>query len=89
MSAIASVVRHHHGAAIGGRRGLRPLHPPYACWEHTIRCQEDLRRHIDTIHFNPVKHGYVTHPDDWPYSTWHRYQTQHGPVMDLDAGEWW
>jgi putative transposase len=28
-------------------------------WEHFIRDKEDLRRHLDYIHYNPVKHGYV------------------------------
>ena len=42
-------------------------------WEHTIRNDEDLRRHVDYIHFNPVKHGYVERPSDWPYSTFHKY----------------
>lgn len=41
-------------------------------WEHLIRDEVDYQRHIDYIHFNPVKHGYVTHPHDWPYSTIHR-----------------
>lgn len=40
-------------------------------WEHAIRNEEDLSRHIDYIHYNPVKHGYADNPDDWPYSTWH------------------
>jgi putative transposase len=26
-------------------------------WEHAIRNEADLARHIDYIHFNPVKHG--------------------------------
>ena len=42
-------------------------------WEHTIRDDTDLRHHIDYIHYNPVKHGYVAQPADWPYSTFHRY----------------
>jgi hypothetical protein len=29
-------------------------------WEHTLRDECDLVRHMDCIHFNPVKHGYVT-----------------------------
>lgn len=33
-------------------------------WEHQIRDEEDLRRHIDYIHFNPVKHGLVTRAAD-------------------------
>ena len=42
-------------------------------WEHCIRDADDLSRHIDYIHFNPVKHGYAKRPIDWPYSSIHRY----------------
>jgi putative transposase len=42
-------------------------------WEHTIRDEADLNRHIDYIHFNPVKHGCVTRVADWPHSSFHRY----------------
>jgi len=42
-------------------------------WEHLIRNESDLHRHIDYIHFNPVKHGHVPRTADWPYSTFHRY----------------
>jgi putative transposase len=42
-------------------------------WEHTLRDEEDYRRHMDYIHYNPVKHGYVNCVADWPYSTFHRY----------------
>jgi putative transposase len=42
-------------------------------WEHAIRNDADLERHIDYIHFNPVKHGYVSRVCDWPYSSFHRY----------------
>ena len=42
-------------------------------WEHCIRDQDDLRRHLDYIHFNPVKHGHVSQPLDWPWSSFHRY----------------
>src|SRR3954454_16667142 len=41
-------------------------------WEHTIRGEDDLVRHIDYIHFNPVKHGYVDRVSNWPYSSFHR-----------------
>jgi putative transposase len=41
-------------------------------WEHTIRDEDDLARHIDYIHINPVKHGLVTRVRDWPYSSFHR-----------------
>jgi len=42
-------------------------------WEHAIRDEEDFRRHVDYIHFNPVKHGYVQKVADWPYSSFHQY----------------
>lgn len=41
-------------------------------WEHTIRDDDDFARHVDYIHFNPVKHGYVEHVSAWPYSSYHR-----------------
>jgi len=45
-------------------------------WEHTIRDELDYQRHVDYIHFNPVKHGLVTAVRDWPYSSFHRYVKQ-------------
>jgi putative transposase len=45
-------------------------------WEHTIRNTADLQNHLDYIHFNPVKHGYVKRPIDWPYSSLQRYVKQ-------------
>jgi putative transposase len=42
-------------------------------WEHAIRDDADLERHVEYIHFNPVKHGYVTRVADWPHSSFHRY----------------
>jgi len=40
-------------------------------WEHTIRDARDFRLHLDYIHVNPVKHGLVKRPADWPWSTFH------------------
>jgi putative transposase len=42
-------------------------------WEHTIRDDRDFERHVDYIHFNPVKHGLAQSVRDWPYSSFHRY----------------
>jgi putative transposase len=42
-------------------------------WEHTIRDERDYERHVDYIHFNPVKHGHVARVSDWPYSSFHRF----------------
>jgi putative transposase len=42
-------------------------------WEHMLRDEMDWQRHMDYIHYNPVKHGHVERVADWPYSTFHRY----------------
>ena len=42
-------------------------------WEHMLRDEEDFARHVEYIHFNPVKHGLVSTAMDWPYSSFRRY----------------
>jgi putative transposase len=42
-------------------------------WEHLIRDDEDFARHVDYIHHNPVKHGWVANPFDWRWSSIHAY----------------
>lgn len=42
-------------------------------WEHQLRDENDFERHADYIHYNPVHHGLVGDPSDWPYSSFHRY----------------
>lgn len=66
-------------------------------WEHVIRNQTDLNNHINYIHFNPVKHGYVSKPIEWRYSSFHHYLARGiymdnwgsiGPLpIEIDAGE--
>lgn len=64
-------------------------------WEHLIRDERDFERHVDYIHWNPVKHGWVERVVDWPYSSFHRY-VRRGIVPsnwawngeeDMDVGE--
>ena len=38
-----------------------------------IRDEGDLERHLDDIHYNPVKHGLVGRAIDWPWSSFHRF----------------
>jgi len=45
-------------------------------WEHLIRDEADFQAHMNYIHYNPVKHGWVKHVKDWPYSTFHRWVEQ-------------
>jgi putative transposase len=64
MKSGISVARHPNGEAALWQRRF---------WEHTIRDDEDFERHLDYVHFNPVKHGLVSRVRDWPYSSFHRY----------------
>ena len=41
-------------------------------WEHAIRDETDWANHMDYIHYNPVKHGYVQRPDDWPHGSFRK-----------------
>ncbi|MHC4539079.1 MAG: REP-associated tyrosine transposase [Planctomycetota bacterium] len=42
-------------------------------WEHQIRDEKDLHKHVNYIHYNPVKHGLIDDVEDWPWSTYHRF----------------
>ncbi len=64
-------------------------------WEHVIRDEGDFERHVDYIHCNPVKHGWVRRVRDWRYSSFHTY-VRRGiysenwvgqPEETLDVGE--
>lgn len=54
------------------KRELGVWQPRY--WEHRVRDEAELFAYRDYIHFNPVKHGYVNDPYEWPYSSVHRHQ---------------
>jgi len=56
-------------------------------WEHTIRDDEDYERHVDYIHFNPVKHGHATRVGDWPHSSFHRYVRKEILPPDWGGGD--
>lgn len=45
-------------------------------YEHLIRNEQDLTNHLNYIHYNPVKHGWVNNVIDWQYSSFHRYVQQ-------------
>ena len=57
-------------------------------WEHQIRDEEDLRRHVDYIHYNPVKHGFVKRVKNWRWSSFHGYclRGQYSVDWGEDAG---
>ena len=56
-------------------------------WDHIIRDEKDLQRHVDYIHFNPVKHGLVKSPFEWEYSSVSRYYPNKEWNFDIKLAE--
>lgn len=56
-------------------------------WEHQIRDDVDLQRHVDYVHFNPVKHGLVPRVADWPYSSFHGFVDRGLLTADWGGGD--
>ncbi|MHB8810893.1 MAG: REP-associated tyrosine transposase [Desulfobulbaceae bacterium] len=63
------------GEAVSGSRSLKKERGIWQrrFWEHALRDDDDFARHVDYIHYNPVKHGYVEAVADWPHSSFHRF----------------
>ena len=55
-------------------------------WEHQIRDDIDLQRHVDYVHYNPVKHELVRQVRDWPHSSFHAW-VKRGDLPEGWAGE--
>jgi putative transposase len=55
-------------------------------WEHQIRDDADLQRHVDYLHYNPVKHGLASRVSDWPHSSFHRYVREGQLPLDWAGG---
>jgi len=42
-------------------------------WDHVIRDERDFGQHLDYIHYNPVKHGYVVKPEEYCDTSYSEY----------------
>jgi putative transposase len=69
---LASGGREGAQSASRARRGYRGVWQK-RFWEHQVRDKDDFANHLDYIHYNPVKHGLVTCPHLWPWSTFHKW----------------
>ena len=45
-------------------------------WDHIIRDEDDFEKHLHYIHYNPVKHGLVNRPEDWPHSSFVQWKAR-------------
>ena len=53
-------------------------------WDHVIRNQQDFNRHLDYIHYNPIKHEYVQRPIDFEFSSFSAYMKKN--CYEADRG---
>lgn len=54
-------------------------------WDHIIRNESDMNRHIDYVHYNPVKHGLVSRPIDYEHSSFRRFVADGFYTPDWDV----
>ena len=58
-------------------------------FEHTCRDDDDLKRCVDYIHVNPLKHGLVSCVRDWQWSSFHRYVKMGEYPPDWGSADVW
>ncbi|MCG8275323.1 transposase [Stenotrophomonas sp. NLF4-10] len=61
-------------ARLSAETGRRLWQPRY--YDHIIRDDADFARHLDYLHFNPVKHGLVEDAMDWRWSSVHAWKAR-------------
>ena len=71
IHAVKTRFAHRRKAALGIEGRAPAWQRRY--WDHVIRDDGDLARHLDYIHYNPVRHGYASRPGDYPYSSFKEY----------------
>jgi putative transposase len=55
-------------------------------WDHVIRDEDDFQRHLDYIHYNPVKHGVVKSANEFVFSSFRAYVERGAYSLDWGAG---
>lgn len=82
LEAVSSALQHLQGATArewnlaDGLTGKRTVW--YRFSDRFIRNDPHFYRALNYIHANPVKHGYVADPYEWPWSSLQAYLDEHG-----------
>jgi putative transposase len=50
----------------------------YSYWDTCIRDDAGYWTRFNYIHYNPVKHGFVTQPEQWGFSSYREYADRNG-----------
>ena len=82
LEQVSATLQHLHGTTArvwnvaDGLTGKRKIW--YKYYDRAIRDDNHFFRALNYIHFNPVKHGYVDSPYDWPWTSVESYVRLHG-----------
>ena len=55
------------------------------CYDHNCRNQQTVIEKINYCHWNPVKRGLVSCPEDWKWSSYRWYMDQEDAVIEIDS----
>jgi len=82
LRSLSATLKKLHGATSrewnleDGAVGVRKVW--YHFSDRKIRNEVHFYRALNYVHYNPVKHGYVGSPYDWPWSSVHNYLETRG-----------
>jgi len=81
VSEVLRLLHSRVATAINGRHRQRGRQVWHRYTDRGIRGERHHWATVNYIHLNPVKHGYVDHPEDWPWSSLRQY-------LDTQGAEW-
>ncbi len=55
--------------------------------DHVIRDETDFQRHLDYLHYNPVKHGHAACAADWPFSSFRAWVARERYELNWGSAE--
>ncbi len=82
LDAVSYALQQLHGSTsrewnlVDGLTGKRRVW--YKFSDRVIRNDAHFYRGVNYLHYNPVKHGLITDPYEWPWSSLHNYLTNNG-----------
>jgi putative transposase len=71
LAEVVGNLKRHCARQINLLRGREETFWQEGYHDHAIRDEEDFWNHLDYLHYNPVKRGWVQKPEEYPWSTAH------------------
>ena len=72
LSRVMKCIKQRFAGQFKSAKNIRGRLWQHRFWDHVIRDDRDWKKHMNYIHFNPVKHGFVDDPFQWTHSSIHK-----------------